>query len=40
MSIEDGMKLVNDNEDIEALWTYEKDGKIRSTSSNFFYNFE
>ena len=40
MTIEDGIKLVNSNKDIEALWTYEKDGKIVQTASDYFYNFE
>lgn len=40
MTIEGGIKLVNSSKDIEALWTYEKDGKIVQTASDYFYNFE
>lgn len=40
MNIEDGKKYVDNNKDIEALWTYKKDGVIAHTSSKHFYNYE
>lgn len=41
MSIEEGQKLVNTNDDIEAIWVYEdEDGTLKQAVSEKFYNIK
>lgn len=41
MSVEDGQKLVNTNDDIEAIWVYEdENGALKQVVSEKFYNIK
>lgn len=41
MSIEEGQKLVNTNDDVEAIWVYEdEDGTLKQVVSEKFYNIK